>query len=222
MPISSVQLDDLTAGDIQGSVDNAVREGRRIEYKEAVGQDDAAKREFLADVSSFASASGGDFLIGVEDRDGVASGVPGVEAADVDTQILRLENIIRDGIEPRIPGLQTQPVVLAGQRVVLVMRIPRSWAAPHMVTFRNAARFYSRNSAGKYQLDVGEIRAAFVASDAAGDQLRAFRLERLGRITANDAAAPMVDEPKLVLHLVPFSALDRSSGLMPRNSCTRT
>ena len=31
-----------------------------------------------------------------------------------------------------------------------------------MTTFKNASKFYARNSAGKYQLDVGELRTAFI------------------------------------------------------------
>lgn len=188
-----------------------MREARRIDYKTQVGNSDEAKREFLADVSSFANASGGDLLIGVEDTGGAASGLPGVPEADADHDILRLENIIRDGIDPRVPGLETHPVGLGNGRSVLVLRVPRSWAAPHMVTFRGLSRFFSRNSAGKYQLDVGEIRAAFVGAESARERLRSLRRERLARIVADDVVATPAGRGKLVLHLFPFSALESTA-----------
>ena len=47
-----------------------------------------------------------------------------------------------------------------GNQIVLV-RIPRSWVSPHMVTHKGTSRFFARNSAGKYQLDVSELRTAF-------------------------------------------------------------
>src|SRR6185437_11984325 len=134
MPLSGLRLEAITEAHLQGLIDNEVREGRRIEYKETVGGGDEEKREFLRDVSSFANAAGGDLLIGVAETDGVATGLPGIAKASVDGEILRLENIIRDGIEPRIPGVATHAVDLAGgANAVLVMRIPRSWAGPHMV-----------------------------------------------------------------------------------------
>src|SRR5687767_713544 len=141
MPLSGVRLDALTEGHLQGLLDNSVSEGRRIDYKTAVGTRDEDKREFLADVSSFANAAGGDLLIGVEETAGVASKLIGLPKSDLDAEILRLENLARDGIDPRIPGLVTQAVDLAGGlSAVLVIRVPRSWAAPHMVTFRGLSR----------------------------------------------------------------------------------
>lgn len=196
MPLSGVRLEEITEAHLQGLIDNGVREGRRIDYKEAVGRRDEDKREFLADVSSFANAAGGDLLIGVAESDAVASALPGIEKAGVEAEILRLESLVRDGIDPRIPGLATHAVELASSRAVLVLRIPRSWAAPHMVTFRGHSRFYTRSSMGKYPLDVTEIRAAFVGSESARTQLRSFRIERLGRLAAMTVPLSWTQIPK--------------------------
>jgi len=212
MPLSGLRLDAITEAHLQGLIENEVREGRRIDYKETVGGGDEAKREFLRDVSSFANAAGGDLLVGVAETDGVASGLPGMGKASVDGEILRLENVIRDGIEPRIPGIATRAVdVSSGSQAVLVMRVPRSWAGPHMVKFKGRSEFYSRNSAGKYPLDVTEIRAAFVGSESARTRLRSFRTERLGRLAANDGSVELLDNPKTVLHVVPVIAVDAST-----------
>jgi hypothetical protein len=209
MPLSGVRLEAITEAHLQGLIENEVREGRRIDYKEAVGARDEDKREFLADVSSFANAAGGDLVIGVAETDAVASELPGIPKASVEGEILRLENLIRDGIDPRIPGFATQAVDLSDEsRAVLVVRIPRSWAAPHMVTFRGHSRFYTRSSVGKYPLDVTEIRAAFVAAESARTQLRSFRIERLGRVAANDGPVELLPNPKTVLHVVPVTAVD--------------
>ena len=210
MALASVPLEQLSKEHLQGLVDDAVVEGRELEYKKAVGRDDAAKREFLADVSSFANAAGGDLLIGVADENGAATALPGTPRAAADAEILRLENIVRDGVDPRIPGMRMRAVAVTDEAIVIVIRIPRSWAAPHIVTFQRSSRFYSRNSAGKYQLDAGEIRAAFVASEGARSFLRSFRLERLGRLAANDGPVALLPNPKTVLHVVPLSAADAS------------
>jgi hypothetical protein len=211
MALASTPLDQLTLEHLQRLVDDAVVEARALEYKESVGRDDAAKREFLADISSFANAAGGDLLVGVAEKDGAAAALRGVEGSAADAEILRLENIARDGIEPRIPGVRMRAVAVAGDAAVIVIRIPRSWAAPHMVTFQGLSRFYSRNSAGKYPLDASEIRGAFVASEGAHTYLRSFRLERLGRLTANDGPVELTPNPKTVLHVIPLSAVDATT-----------
>jgi len=76
------------------------------------------------------------------------------------------------------------------------------------VTFKNYSKFYSRNSAGKYQLDVNEIRSAFLLSESAAEHIRNFRLERLGMIVANQTPVPMEERAKLVLHIIPISAFN--------------
>ena len=67
---------------------------------------------------------------------------------------------------------------------MLIIRIRKSWSAPHMVTFKGAARFYSRNSTGKYPLDVSEIRTAFSVSETLPDRLKNFRQHRLSLIAS--------------------------------------
>lgn len=98
-------IDHIAETDLQVLIINAISERKTIEYKESLpGNPDHDKKEFLGDVSSFANAVGGDLIYGmIEDR---ATGLPtelrGIEADNVDQEILRLESIIRDGINPRI------------------------------------------------------------------------------------------------------------------------
>jgi hypothetical protein len=210
------QFDRIEKTDIESLVANAVEEGRTIEYKhELPGGKDAEKKEFLADVSSFANASGGDLLFGVEEQrgtdgkpTGIPAAVPGVAVQNADAEIRRLENIIRDGIRPRIAGIYLRTVDGFANGPVLLIRIQKSYAAPHMVTFQEHSRFYSRNSRGKYALDVGEIRSAFALSESLPERIRRFRDERLVRIVAGETPMPLNEGPKVVLHVLPFDALD--------------
>jgi predicted HTH transcriptional regulator len=111
MTLKNKVLDLITESDLQSLVENKVREAKVLDYKRALpGKSDREKREFLYDVSSFANASGGDLIFGVTERDGVASEISGLESGNVDEDILRLESIIRDGIDPRIPGLSIRAV----------------------------------------------------------------------------------------------------------------
>jgi hypothetical protein len=201
-------METLTGTDIERLVENQVREGKQLEFKLTLpGKADSDKKEFLADISSFANALGGTVLYGVEETDGVARALPGLACESVDTEIQRLENLLRDGIQPRLVGLQVHPVHLASGALVLAIHVPRSWTAPHMVILGGSSRFFSRNSNGKYPLDVYELRRAFAVSETVTERVRGFRVERLGRIVAGELPASIGAGPYVVLHVVPYSAL---------------
>ena len=53
-----------------------------------------------------------------------------------------------------------------------------------MIVFKQNSRFYSRNSAGKYALDVAELRGAFALSASVGERIREFRDFRLGKLSS--------------------------------------
>ena len=78
--------------------DGQVPEGKTIDYKaELPGTSDAARKDFLADLSSFANASGGHIVYGMEEAEGIPTNFLGL-SSDVDQAILRLESMARDGI----------------------------------------------------------------------------------------------------------------------------
>jgi predicted HTH transcriptional regulator len=157
-------LPDLSEQDFASLVTNGVAEGRDIEFKgELPGGSDSEVKEFLADVTSLANTQGGDLIYGIEDRGGVATGATGIVVADLNDTLLRLENMIRDGIEPRLT-VRMQWVPLTTGNGILVLRIPASLVAPHRVRFKASGKFWSRNSRGKYEMDVHELRHAFMWS----------------------------------------------------------
>jgi hypothetical protein len=205
--------------DIDSLVTNQVKEGRTIEYKATLpGVKDAEKKEFLADVSSFANAAGGDLLYGVvEKRDekneptGIPERIAGLPGLNADVEIRRLHSMIQAGIGPRIAGVHLRTVDGFRDGPVLLIRVRKSYSAPHMVTFQEHSRFYSRNSSGKYPLDVGEIRAAFALSESLPEKIRRFRDERIARIVADETPVPLFEFKnyvRLVMHVVPVVSLD--------------
>jgi hypothetical protein len=209
-------FDQIGKPDVSELISNAVREGRTLEYKEKLpGNSDGEKTEFLADVSSFANAAGGYILYGIrEKRDaaknptGIPESVHGLPGINLDSEILRLESSIRTGIHPRIPGIRTKAVEGFPKGSVLLVWIPKSWSSPHMVTYKNHSRFYSRSSNGKYPLDVTELRSAFALSESLPERIRRFRDERIAKIVANETPMPLEEGPRLVLHVMPIAALN--------------
>jgi len=117
MSLSSKQIKSIEESDFQSLVNNQVLESKTIEYKESLpGNSDSDKKEFLADVSSFANASGGHLIFGIKETEGVPTELCGLELTNVDAEKLRLENTIRDGIEPRTPGVSIRAVPLQTSR----------------------------------------------------------------------------------------------------------
>lgn len=206
-------LDDITREDIQLLIENKVQESRFIEYKRDfdISQGDK-KKEFLADVSAFANASGGDLIFGIsEDKE---TGLPletlGVSIENPDEDLRRIENLIRDGISPRLPSVNIRTIEVDNSKSVIVIRIKKSWLSPHRVIYGGHDKFYSRNSKEKYPLDVSELRTAFYTSETVKDKIKRFIEERISRINIGDTPIDLDKNPRVVLHLVPFISFDTS------------
>ncbi len=166
MYVINKQLEDIIEADLQYLIDEERIEKKVLEYKsETPRNSDSEKKEFLADVSSFANTIGGDIIYGViENRNtGKPEKLEGIEIENVDHEILRLDHIMRDGIEPNIPSsaLNIKEIQLKNSKYILIIRIIRSWLNPHRVSFKAWDRFYTRSTNGKYRYDVQELRAAF-------------------------------------------------------------
>jgi Putative DNA-binding domain len=220
-----VNIGEVAAEDVASLVNEKVTERRTLEYKEKLlGGSDLDKKEFLADVCSFANLIGGDILYGIRDErdgDGKPTGIPesvvGLAGLNLSAERERLESIIRNGIQPRIPNVQSAELQMEEHGPVLLLRIARSWIKPHMVTFKGTSRFYSRHSTGKYQLDVQEIGQAFAEQRSLGERMREWRMERIAKIIGEEGPVILEGPSRFLLHFVPASALagQRSTGLWP-------
>jgi len=188
-----------------------VVEQSRLDYKrELPGDSSSARADFLADVASLANTDGGVILFGVEaerDANGKPTGAPakvvGITELSVDAQILRLDSMIRDGIAPRISAIRYERVEHPDGDV-FALRIPRSASSPHMITFEQRSRFYARGEAGKYPMDVHQVRDAFVRSEEQWHEVEAFRTERVQEALAFSGGRPL-----FILHTIPAGSLRR-------------
>ena len=213
----SLPFDQIDGARLDAMKDEAVREGRQLDYKETLpGTNDEAKKEFLADVTSFANSAGGDLIYGVSerrDREGRPTGeieaIVGLPNVNLDAEQLRLANIIRDGVAPRMVGA-FHVIPRESRPPCLVIRVTQTWSGLHMIVYGSWSRFYARTSAGKYQLDVQQIRDAFISAATAHDRARRFRAERVAQILALETPVPTVEAPKLTLHALPVNSADEA------------
>lgn len=200
------KLSDITLEDIQLLKTEQVREGKTIEYKSEFPstKKNSDKISFLKGISALANTSGGDFILGVQAKDGIPTNIQGIKIANVDGEILKLEGIIKNGCEPRLVGYDIKSIQVRDDNYVLIIRLQQSWNAPHRV--KDHSKFYGRNSAGKYELDVSELRLAFTLSEQVSDRIRNFRADRIAKVYGYETPVPLLKGGKLLLHIMPLSA----------------
>jgi hypothetical protein len=210
-----VHPDDISESHLLALITEGVAERRTVEYKsELPGSNDDARKEFLADVSSFANASGGDLIYGIKAEDGVPVEITPL-TINPDQDRLTWEQVIRTGAQPRILGIVVRDIPVKGGHALL-FRIPRSFVGPHAVTYKgsHSLRFYSRTSAGKYPLDVAELRSAFLNTSGLSETIRNFQTDRLGQALSGGHAVRFADgAAKIVVHLIPLTAFTNEASI---------
>jgi hypothetical protein len=205
------KLEEISLEDLTQLKDNAVSEGKSIEYKQELpGPQDKEKKEFLADISSFANASGGDLIYGVSESKGVPQIIDGVQIENIDETVRKYASMVLAGIEPRIT-FATHVVKVSESKYALIFRVSKSWNSPHRVIYQEHDKFYSRNATGKYPLDVGELRTVFNLSQSILEKIAKFKDERIYSLyNRGNTPIPFCEGGKIILHLIPFEAF--SSG----------
>lgn len=209
------RFDEIIKDDIYNLISEKIPEGKMLEYKEDLpGPRDQDKKEFLADISSFANSSGGYIVYGIqEERDekGKATGIPknanGIETNNADAAIRRMEDLVIHGIDPRISGYRVRAINGFSKGPIILWHIPKSWASPHMVTLQTTSRFYLRKNGGKYPMDLSEIRSSILSSETLPEKIRRFRDNRISKIIIDETPVPLYQYPKTVLHIIPISGL---------------
>ena len=200
------RLENVTEAHLEALVSGKIGESRTIEYKAELPRDTRDdKLEFLRDVASFANAAGGLIIYGMQAAGGLPMALAGLPSETLDAAILRLDQIIRSGIEPPIFGLQIQPIPLpAAGGNALIIEIPRGLFGLHMI--KNRGAFVARSSAGKVNLDVSEVRTAFIGAESLASRMREFRAERIARLIGGESFPKLGSLSLIVLHILPFAS----------------
>jgi len=221
------KLCDIDQEIIQSLKTNEIPESRTLEYKKEISLEKREqKKEFLADVSSFANTLGGDLIIGIEEKNGIPIKIDGIPIDNIDSYKNRLDSIIRDSIIPNIPHYDIQEIQLQNGHYVIIIRIGESYIAPHQVILdgllysrENGGKFFKRHTGGKHPMDVFELKEAFIKSESLSNKVRAFIKDRVKNIknaisgitdSSDDIHYTLIPKqleklPYIVLHIIPLS-----------------
>jgi len=202
-------VDLLSIKHVESLIHDRIQEGKHIEYKLSLPTNEKKdKKEFLADVSSFANTDGGWLLYGISEEKGVATKITGIGLENADSEIAKYEDIILNGIEPRLPHCHIRALECGDGRFVIVIRVDKSWIGPHVINHESHWRFYRRRSVGKYPLDLAEVRDAFYTSADYRHRIGDFVRNRIVKIVSDETPLPLRSDKRIVLHLIPASAMD--------------
>ena len=207
MSIEKTDFDSLNEFDLTELIEAKVPEGLRLDFKvQQYGNSDKDKREILKDISAFANSQGGHLIIGMNESEGVANELVGV-TIDTDSEILRIESMLRNGVEPVITGIRIKSIFLENGNKSIVIRIPRSWNSPHRVVSQGINRFYTRHSAGVHEPSIGELRIMFNQSSDALKMARKFRDQRITEVCNGSGIRPIEGSGRLFIHMIPVASL---------------
>jgi hypothetical protein len=202
----------ISISDIQELITNSVAENKTLEYKQelkivTVPSSDDEKKEFLADVSAFANTEGGDIIYGISEKNSIPKDIIGIEIIKTDELSRKIDNLIRDGLQPRIAH-QIKLLPISENKYVLLLHIEKSWNRPHRVILGGSTAFYARNSKGKYLLDTFELRDMFNISNTLITKINSFKNERILSILDGNAPAPISQKGNVILHFIPFDSFN--------------
>jgi hypothetical protein len=204
------KLSEITPADLQQLIAEQIRESKFIEYKkELPDKMDSSKISFLAGISAFANSSGGTLIYGIEAKDGIPKCLIGFPRGTIEKDVLRIDQMIKSGISPKIPSCEIRAVDINDNNSIVIIKVEKSWLSPHIVSYNEHCKFYGRTSAGKYQLDIDEIKQSFLLGEQIPERIRKFRIERIINIQSNSTSVNVNSGAKLVIHVIPLEGFTR-------------
>ena len=198
----------ITVDMLRSLIESKIGEGQTIEFKRLIDITDAnSKKKLSAEIVSFANASGGDIVFGIDEKEGKASKLIPLSGFDPDKTELQLRQIFDSNIEPPVPGLQFCPVEVARKKFALVLRIPRSWARPHAL-LGEFPQFMVRDGNRRRAFTPRELREAFGLSASIAERMKQFRADRIRSLVNDETPVGLSSHMLFVLHVMPQSAFD--------------
>lgn len=203
--LNKPDLREVNFDDICALRDNQITESHTLDFKRDFPADPQSRASLAADVVAFANTRGGDLILGADEKGGVINDFAPIKLSDPDKALLTLQSAFVDLIEPKIPGIHLRAIAVPEGGYIVVVRTPQSYLAPHRV--RKGGAFYTRTSTGIDQMDITNLRSAFLQSAVANEKAKAFRLRRLEGLRIRPLRAPLPNVTLAVLHVLPLSAI---------------
>ena len=136
----------LNFENIENLIENNIKESSNLDYKRELNKYNS---EIAKDISSFANASGGKIIFGIDEKDGLPNSINWINTKGVKEKI---ESVILSNIQPEIKGYDIYSVENPkdNTQAIFIVDIPESSDSPHMANHRYYIR---RNFKSEYMED---------------------------------------------------------------------
>lgn len=211
-------LADIDANDINQLVVEQTLESVHLDYKKIPpGTSDPEKEEFRLDVSSMANGSGGMIIYGVAETGGAISSLVGIPNSEIEATTNRMLQVLRTGIEPGLLGVKIHPIKMGDGNSLIALKVLRSFNMPHRVI--KSSRFVVRHGAGKIDMSMEEIRAAFLFSSNYLERINNWIDKRVENALTISPLQDVqgISPRRLMIFIVPVSSLDDGNILDVEN-----
>ena len=188
-----------TAEDIDLLVQIGTGESTNLEFKQEMPESGAFRKE----VCAFANAHGGEIVIGIQEKNGIAAGVLPQQVKNPDNEELKIHEMIRTATTPPIPGVKVA-VIPMGDGHVTAVRVPKSWIGPHM---DSSKKVFIRESTQSRPMEHIELKNAFLGAEEQALRLRRLRTQQCDAIINRDTPVQMEYKRSIVTHVMPMDAL---------------
>jgi hypothetical protein len=158
-------LKEIVEQDIQNLVDDQIEESAHLDYKREVDFSSSGKKELAKDISAFANSGGGVILYGIEEKKnehGIPVPVSPIHGIESSIDRERIENVALNSISPRVQmSIRRIELSRDPSRSVLILFMPASLQAPHMLTKGGDNRYYKRVNFSSVPMEEYEVRLLF-------------------------------------------------------------
>lgn len=155
MSIFSKSINEITREDIENLIKEGYTEDLHLEYKRELSKDTwqnnqkgiakKSKEKLAEEVIAFANTDGGILIVGIEESSDNPPRAESIYSIPNVTDLAdRIRRSIYDLVDPKIPNLKTKGVPIDGEKGVLIIKVEKSYQAPHRAKF-NKECFQRRN-----------------------------------------------------------------------------
>ena len=168
MQINDKNLNEWTLDDIHTLLgDEQWRESSTIDYKrEFKARDEGFKK----DVCAFANAQGGYLFMGLDEDNGLATSIVGIDDVGIDDYNLSISNALSSSIEPSRPAYESHLISLENKKCILIIHVLEGDDKPYRV--RNEGRFWIRGNAGNEVMSYMVLQDMFLRTNARKETLQ--------------------------------------------------
>jgi len=198
--VNSIELED-----INNLITEKVPEDKFLEYKSQL--DNGEKDKILKTICGFANADGGLFIYGLEEKNGEPQEITGVSlnGKSWDDKKLQIQDWIDRGIEPRL-NVEMNMLDLDDDKIVILIKVPKSWNPPHCVKNRKNRIFFVRRDGNTNSMDYEELRRIFDLNNSLIKKVNDFRDERIGKFSSTNK-----NNYKVLFHSIPLNAFSNNT-----------